>query len=87
MRLCMFVCVCVCVCVCVRERERERERDRERDGGGGGGGERERVCVCVNFVSFADINTSVKNMSLKRRVLSQRNPDPPSYSHYNLHNS
>ena len=23
-------------------------------------------------------------MSLKRRVLSQRNPDPPSCSHYNL---
>ena len=66
----------VCVCVCVRERERERM------GGGGGGGK--RVCVCVNFVSFAGISTSVKNMSLKRRVLSQRNPDPPSCSHYNL---
>ena len=50
---------------------------------GGGGGE-ERVCVCVNFVSFAGISTSVKNISLKRRVLSQRNPDPPSCSHYNL---
>ena len=45
-------------------------------------GERKRVCV--NFVSFAGISTSVKNMSLKRRVLSQRNPDPPSCSHYNL---
>ena len=44
----------------------------------------ERKCVCVNFVSFAGISTSVKNMSLKRRVLSQRNPDPPSCSHYNL---
>ena len=40
--------------------------------------------MCVNFVSFADISTSVKNMSLKRKVLSQRNPDPPSCSHYNL---
>ena len=73
----------VCVCVCVRERERERE-----NGGGGGGGEKEFVCVCVcvcvNFVSFAGISTSVNNMSLKRRVLSQRNPDPPSCSHYNL---
>ena len=69
----------MCVCVCERERE---------NGGGGGGGGRERVCVCVcvcvNFVSFADISTSVKNMSLKRRVLSQRNPDPPSCSHSNL---
>ena len=54
-------------------------------GGGGGGGEKEFVCVCVNFVSFAGISTSVKNMSLKMRVLiSQRNPDPPSCSHYNL---
>ena len=60
--------------VCMREREREREW------GGGGGGGGERVCVCVNF---AGISTSIKNMSLKRRVLSQRNPDPPSYSHYN----
>ena len=34
--------------------------------------------MCVNFVSFAGISTSVKNMSLKRRVLSQRNPDPSS---------
>ena len=42
------------------------------------------VCVCVNFVSFAGISTSVKYMSLKRRVLSQRNPDPPSCSHYHL---
>ena len=42
------------------------------------------MCVCVNFVSFADISTSVKNMSLKRKVLSQRNPNPPSCSHYNL---
>ena len=40
--------------------------------------------MCVNFVSFAGISTSVKNMSLERRVLSQRNPDPPSCSHYNL---
>ena len=47
-------------------------------------GERKSLCVCVNFVSFAGISTSVKNMSLKRRVLSQRNPDPPSCSHYNL---
>ena len=69
--------MCVCVCVC------EREREREWGGGGGGGGE--RVCVCVNFVSFAGISTSFKNMSLKMRVLiSQRNPDPPSCSHYNL---
>ena len=52
-------------------------------GGGGGGGRGERVCVCVNFVLFAGISTPVKNMSLKRRVLSQRNPDPPSCSHYN----
>ena len=52
----------------------------------GEGGERKSlcVCVCVNFVSFAGISTSVKNMSLKRRVLSQRNPDPPSCSHYHL---
>ena len=70
----------MCVCVCVRERKREN----------GGGGERKSlcvcvcVCVCVNFVSFAGISTSVKNMSLKRRVLSQRNPDPPSCSHYHL---
>ena len=64
---------------CVRERKRERER---MGGGGGGGGGRKRVCV--NFVSFAGISTSVKNMSLKRRVLSQRNPDPPICSHYNL---
>ena len=42
--------------------------------------------MCVNFVSFAGISTSIKNMSLKRRVLSQRNPGPPSYSHYNLRN-
>ena len=69
------MCVCVCVrvrvraCVCVREREREL-----------GGGER----ICVNFVSFTGISTSVKNMSLKRRVLSQRNPDPLSCLHYNL---
>ena len=70
------MCVCVCVCVC------ERERKRERENGGGGGGGRKRVCV--NFVSFAGISTSVKNMSLKRRVLSQRNPDPPICSHYNL---
>ena len=41
-------CVCVFVCVCVREREN-------------GGGEE---FVCVNFVSFAGISTSVKNMSL-----------------------
>ena len=40
--------------------------------------------MCVNFMSFAGISTSIKNMSLKRRVLSQRNPGPPSYSHYNL---
>ena len=66
--------VCVCVCVCV---------EREREWGGGGGG-RKSLCVCVNFVSFAGISTSVNNMSLKRRVLSQRNPDPPSCSHYNL---
>ena len=80
------MCVCVCVCVCEREREKEREIERyiEREMGGGGGGERERVFVCVNFVSFAGINTSVKHMSLKRRVLSQRNPYPPSCSHYNL---
>ena len=82
------MCLCVCVCVCVREREREREREIEREwgggGGGGGGAGREKEFVCVNFVSFAGINTSVKNMSLKRRVLSQRNPDPPSCSHYNL---
>ena len=64
--------MCVCVCVC--------EKERENGGGGGGGGER----VCVNFVSFAGISTSVNNMSLKRRVLSQRNLDPPSCSHYNL---
>ena len=83
--ICAFVYVCVCVCVREREKEREIERERYRERwGGGGGGERERVCVCVNFVSFAGINTSVKNMSLKRRVLSQRNPDPPSCSHYNL---
>ena len=69
------MCVHACVCVCVRVRERESEREN---------GGRERVCVCVNFVSFAGISTSVKNMSLKRRVLSQRNPDPPSCSHYNL---
>ena len=70
-RVCVQLCVCVCVmCVCV---------EGEREWGGGG-----RVCVCVNFVSFAGISTSVKNMSLKRRVLSQRNPDPPSCSHYNL---
>ena len=51
-------------------------------GGGGGGG---KECVCVNFVSFAGISTFVKNMSLEMRVLiSQRNPDPPSCSHYNL---
>ena len=49
-------------------------------GGGGGGGER----IYVNFVSFTGISTSVKNMSLKRRVLSQRNPDPLSCSQYNL---
>ena len=57
------VCVCVraCVCVCMRERE------RESGGGGGGGGK--SLCVCVNFVSFAGISTSIKNMSLKRRVL------------------
>ena len=60
----------MCVCVCVREREN--------------GVERKSLCVCVNFVSFADISTSVKNMSLKRKVLSQRNPNPPSCSHYNL---
>ena len=64
----------MCVCVC--------EREREREWGGEGGGGRKRVCV--NFVSFASISTSVKNMSLKRRVLRQRNPDPPSCSHYNL---
>ena len=52
------------VCVCMRERE-----SGGGGGGGGGGGERERVCVCVNFVSFAGISTSIKNMSLKRRVL------------------
>ena len=69
------MCECVCVCVCVRERE----------WGGGGGGGRKRVCV--NFVSFAGISTSVNNMSLKRRVLSQRNPDPPSCSHYNIWNT
>ena len=55
----MGVCVCVCAC--------ERERETERMGGGGGG--REIICVCVKFVSFAGISTSVKNMSLKRRVL------------------
>ena len=60
----------MCVCVCEREGENV--------------GERKSLCVCVNFVSFAGISTSVKNMSLKRRVLSQRNPDPPSCSHYNL---
>ena len=76
----MCVCACMRTCVCVCKSERERERKRERMGGGG----RERVCVCVNFVSFAGISTSVKNMSLKRRVLSQRNPHPPSCSHYNL---
>ena len=74
--MCAYVCVCVC--------EREREREREREWRGGGGGERKSLCLCVNFVSFAGISTSVKNMSLKRRVLSQRNPDPPSCSHYNL---
>ena len=58
--MCVCVCVRVCVCVC------ERERERERVGGGGGGG---RKRVCVNFVSFAGISTSIKNMSLKRRVL------------------
>ena len=54
-----------------------------------GGGERKSLCVCVCVcefcvINFAGICTSVKNMSLKRRVLSQRNPDPPSCSHYNL---
>ena len=48
----------MCVCVCERKGEN-------------GGGEKEFVHVCVNFVSFAGISTSVKNMSLKRRVLSQ----------------
>ena len=72
--MCVCVCVCACACVCVCERERERE-----NWGGGGGGR-----ICVNFVSFTGISTSVKNMSLKRRVLSQRNPDPLSCSHYNL---
>ena len=48
-------------------------------------GGRKSLCVCVNFVSFAGISTFVKNISLKMRVLiSQRNPDPPSCSHYNL---
>ena len=67
----------MCVCVCVRVRVYVCERERERMGGG-------RKRVCVNFVSFAGISTSVNNMSLKRRVLSQRNPDPPNCSHYNL---
>ena len=83
-RVCVRVCVCVCVCACVRVCVRVClcvcVRERERKWGGGG----ERVCVCVNFVSFAGISTPVKNMSLKRRMLSQRNPDPPSCSHYNL---
>ena len=51
------MCVCMCVCVCVRVCERV-----------GGGGEREIICVC-EVLSFAGISTSVKNMSLKRRVL------------------
>ena len=43
--------------------------------------------MCVNFVSFAGISTSVKNMSLKRRVLSQRNlaVHITTYADYGIH--
>ena len=68
----------MCVCVC--------EKERENGGGGGGGreGEKEFVCVC-EFCVICWYQYFRQKYVLEERVLiSQRNPDPPSCSHYNL---